>query len=102
MDGQTKMVNRSLGNLLRCFIRKSIKQWDLLPQAEFAYNRSVSQNTRHNPFEIAYGRNSLTPLDLVLTFPFIDFSPDAELMAKEIQKLHELVRQKITKHNDKY
>ncbi|GJX86534.1 RNA-directed DNA polymerase [Tanacetum coccineum] len=65
-DGQTKVVNRSLGNLLPSLIGDNAKQWDLiLPQAEFAYNRSVNRNTGKSPFEVVYGHNSITPLDLV-------------------------------------
>ncbi|GJY38338.1 RNA-directed DNA polymerase [Tanacetum coccineum] len=65
-DGQTEVVNRSLGNLLRSLIRDNTKQWDLiLPQAEFAYNRSVNRTTGKSPFEVVYGRNPITPLDLV-------------------------------------
>ena len=29
-DGQTKVVNRSLGNLLRCLVRDNPKGWDLI------------------------------------------------------------------------
>ncbi|GJS56056.1 putative reverse transcriptase domain-containing protein [Tanacetum coccineum] len=40
-DGQTEVVNRSLGSMLRCYVGKNIRQWDLLlPQIEFAYNHS--------------------------------------------------------------
>ncbi|KAE8672958.1 putative CCCH-type zinc finger family protein [Hibiscus syriacus] len=57
-DGQTDVVNRSLGNLLRCLAGTKPKQWDLaLPQAEFAYNRSKNRTTSLSPFEIVYGQN---------------------------------------------
>nr|GEU85614.1 hypothetical protein [Tanacetum cinerariifolium] len=56
IDVQTEVVNQSLGNLLRSLIGDNSKQWDLiLPQAKFAYNRSVNRTTvgqeqiiRHN------------------------------------------------------
>ncbi|PKI63687.1 hypothetical protein CRG98_015936 [Punica granatum] len=45
-DGQTEVVNRSLGSLLRSLVKGNIRQWDMvLPQAEFAYNRSQSKST---------------------------------------------------------
>lgn len=42
-DGQTEVVSRSLGNLLRCLVGEKPGQWDLvLPQVEFAYNSSIN------------------------------------------------------------
>ena len=43
-DGQTEVVNRNLGNLLRCLVSENLRAWDLiLPTAEFAYNSSVNR-----------------------------------------------------------
>ena len=65
-DGQTEVVNRTLGQLLRCFISGNPRAWeDLLPHVEFAYNRVVNSTTNHSPFEVVYGFNPLTPLDLL-------------------------------------
>ena len=43
-DGQTEVVNKSLGNLIRCLMGKNLRACDLmLPTAEFAYNRQFCQ-----------------------------------------------------------
>ena len=40
--------------------------WEnLLPHIEFAYNRVVNSTTSHTSFEVVYGFNPLTPLDLL-------------------------------------
>ena len=55
-DGQTKVVNSSLGNMLRSLIGESTKQWDIvLAQDEFAYNDSPNRSTEMSPFQIMYG-----------------------------------------------
>jgi hypothetical protein len=56
IDGQTKEVKRSLGNLLRSLVTVHHNQWDqILPQAEFAYNDSPNMSTGKSPFQILYG-----------------------------------------------
>lgn len=65
-DGQTEVVNRSLGKLLRCLVRDHITSWHLVvPMAEFAYNNSVNRSTRMSPFQVVTGLRPRLPVDLV-------------------------------------
>ncbi|GKA11907.1 RNA-directed DNA polymerase [Tanacetum coccineum] len=97
-DGQTEVVNRSLGNLLRGLIGNNAKQWDLiLPQAEFAYNRLVNRTIGKNPFEVVYGRNPVTPLDLVLVLEVGQFSEEGADQSEQIKELHESINDNVYK-----
>ena len=55
-DGQTEVVNKSLGNLLRILVGDHPKQWDqLLARVEYAYNDSPNRSTGKISFQIVYG-----------------------------------------------
>jgi hypothetical protein len=55
-NGQTEVVNRSLGDLLRSLVTEHHNSWDhILPQEEFAYNDSVNRSIGKSPFHIVYG-----------------------------------------------
>ncbi|GJV06320.1 RNA-directed DNA polymerase [Tanacetum coccineum] len=102
-DGQTEVVNQSLGNLLRSLIRDNTKQWDLiLPHTEFAYNRSVNRTTGKSPFEVVYGRNLITPLDLVPVPEVGQFSEEGADQSEQIKELHRSVQEQIIRHNKQY
>ena len=102
-DGQTEIVNRTLSTLLCTIIQKNLKNWeDCLSFIEFAYNRNVHSTTNFSPFEIVYGFNPLTPLDL-LPLPINEMtSLDGEKKAETVKKLHESVQKHIKKKNEKY
>ncbi|GJT87586.1 transposon ty3-I gag-pol polyprotein [Tanacetum coccineum] len=102
-DGQTEVVNRSLGNLLSSVIGDNAKQWDLiLPQAKFVYNRSVNRTTGKSPFEVVYGRNPITPLDLVPVPEVGQFSKKGADQSEQIKELHQSVQEQIIRHNKQY
>ena len=102
-DGQTEVVNRTLGNLLRSLSAKKPKQWDsVLPQAEFAYNSSVNRSTGKTPFEVVYGKTPGHYLDLVpISNPAVT-SKKAEDFAVSIARVHGDVKKKLEESNGKY
>ena len=56
MDGQTEVMKRGLGNILRILVYKNPKLWDLaLAQAEFAYKNTPNRSTGMSPFQIFFG-----------------------------------------------
>jgi hypothetical protein len=102
-DGQTEVVNRTLSTLLRTIIPKNLKNWeDCLPFIEFQYNQSVDSTTDFSPFQIVYGFNPLTPLDLLPLLVNERTSLDGQKKVEMVKKLHESVRQHIEKKNEQY
>nr|GEV67554.1 hypothetical protein [Tanacetum cinerariifolium] len=97
----TQIVNRSLGNLLRSLIGDNEKHWDLiLPQAEFAYSRSVNRTTGKRSFEVVYGRNPI--MDLVPVLEVGQFSEEGADRSQQIKELHRSVQEHIIRHNKQY
>ena len=97
-------MNRSLSTLLRALLKGNHKSWDeYLPHVEFAYNRGVHKTTKQSPFEVVYGFNPLTPLDLIplpLDTSFIQ--KEGESRSEFVQKLHERVRNQIENQTKVY
>lgn len=102
-DGQTEVVNRTLSTLLRALIKKNIKTWeDCLPHVEFAYNRATHSATKMSPFEIVYGFNPLTPLDLS-PLPFSEqVNLDGNKKAEFVKQIHEKARLNIERRTEQY
>ncbi|KAL3502720.1 hypothetical protein ACH5RR_037169 [Cinchona calisaya] len=101
-DGQTEVVNRTLGTLLRAVLKRNLKTWeDCLPIVEFAYNRAMHSSTKFSPFELVYGFNPTTPLDLLPLPVSSAVNVDGQKKAEMVKKLHEKARKHIEKANAK-
>ena len=102
-DGQTEVVNRTLSTLLRAIIKKNIKTWEeCLRHVEFAYNRAIHSSTKFSPFEIFYGFNPLTPLDLSPLPMSERVNLDGHLKADLVKKIHETARLNIERRTEQY
>nr|GEY71239.1 transposon Ty3-I Gag-Pol polyprotein [Tanacetum cinerariifolium] len=100
-DGQTKVINRTFCSLLRALITTNMKQWEeLLPRAEFAYNRAPSKTTGISPFMAVYEINPPSLLDLTVLHTSIKFSQEACDFAANIKAIHQRIHDKITKNNE--
>ncbi|KAL4318957.1 hypothetical protein GQ457_18G008720 [Hibiscus cannabinus] len=102
-DGQTEVINRILSTLLRATIQKNLNSWEeCLAHVEFAYNRSVQSATKHSPFEVLYGFNPLTPMDLLPLPPDQALNMDGKKKAEYVKKLHQQVRENNEKRTRQY
>ncbi|GBG74902.1 hypothetical protein CBR_g19415 [Chara braunii] len=64
-DGQTEVTNKTLGNILRKFVRDD-QQWDLhLAHVEIAYNHTLSPATGMSPFYCDLGYHPRVPEDFL-------------------------------------
>ncbi|KAA3487321.1 Transposon Ty3-I Gag-Pol polyprotein [Gossypium australe] len=84
-------------------IRKNLKSWEkCLPHIEFAYNRSVHTATKHSPFEVVYGFNPLTPLDLLPLPNNQLIHSDARKKVDFVKRLHQKVQANIEARTESY
>ena len=78
-----------------------LKNWDeCIPHAEFAYNRATHSSTKQSPFEIVYGFNPNTAID-ILPLPLHErVNMDFDKRISYMTKLHESTRATLEKHNE--
>jgi hypothetical protein len=102
-DGQTEVVNRSLGDLLRSLVAEHHIKWDqILPQAKFSYNNSPNRKTRQIPFQIIYGMQPRGVSELRVLEQNEFRSAGAEDFAAEMQELHSKIKERLQISNQEY
>jgi len=66
IDGQTKVVNKTVIQLLRGYCSKHTKLWDEhFCYVQHAYNRAKHSSTHISPFETCFGFVPQSPMDFV-------------------------------------
>jgi hypothetical protein len=102
-NGKTKVVNRSLGDLLRSLVTEHHSQWDnILPQAEFAYNDSVNRSTGKSPFQVVYGMQPRGISKLRDSEQIATRRASAEEFAEAMKEIHSQVKQRLLSSSQEY
>ncbi|CAA3008078.1 DNA RNA polymerases superfamily [Olea europaea subsp. europaea] len=102
-DGQIEVVNRSLGNLLRCLVQENLRNWDLiLPVTQIAYNSSINRSLGMSPFEAVHEYKPREPLDLIPMSPQARASVSAEAFAQHLRDLHIEINKQLEASNAQY
>ena len=95
-DGQTEVVNRTLSQLLRATVGKNLRNWlSCLPFIEFAYNHARHSATELSPFEVVYGFQPETPLDMSKLPKSMFRSREGATKAEFVKNMHRRVREKL-------
>nr|GEZ12308.1 putative reverse transcriptase domain-containing protein [Tanacetum cinerariifolium] len=96
IDGKTKVVNRSIGNLLRCLVGDHVKAWDQkLCQAELAHNHVVNRNTRFSPFQVVYSAQPRGHLGLMTRQVSSSIPKKVEDFVAGLHDVHKVVRDNL-------
>lgn len=102
-DGQTEVMNCSLGDLLWCLVGDNLRSWDQrLSQAEFAYNHARNRSTGFSPFQVVYSILSRSPVDLLTLSSKTRLHGTAVHFVRSLQQVHEETRANLLESNRKY
>ena len=95
-DGQTERTNRTLEQIIRCYVNPLHNDWlEYLYLAEFAFNSQVSASTSMTPFMANYGFNPAAPADLGLPTARTAASNLEEHITR-LQELHKFATTTVT------
>ena len=103
IDGWIEVVNRSLGNLLRCLVGDEPHNWGMvLAQAEFSYNNFVNRSKRKTQFEIVTGMKPRGVSNFRNIIGEEERNVEGEVFDDYMNSLHEEVKLKLEQSNQKY
>lgn len=102
IDDQRELVNKVLGNLLRCLTKEYSQTWEaIIPQAKYAYNYSVNRTTGKSTFEVEYGMHPRGICELKDLGAMEFRSGHAEDFTQTMKELQEQVKRTIQETTQK-
>jgi len=90
-NGLVKRFNRTLCTALAKYVQVLEEDWDkFIPFILFAYWTTRHNTTKFEPFSLVYGRQAITPLDLLLEAPE-EVKEDEEFENQVLRRTFELI-----------
>ena len=105
-DGMVERFNRTLASMMATQVDKTRRNWDeILPYLLFAYRTTVHSATGETPFYLMYGRDAITPTDLMLGQNLNpDYADEFDFklhMRARMEQAWTLAQDHIEKHQEK-
>ncbi len=93
-NGQVERVHRDLAKMLRALCHHDDGDWEeLLPQALLALRTAVNRTTGLAPFQVVFGRDVSSPLELIFGHPNGLITTDGSDARHYVRKLQERVEE---------
>ena len=101
-NGQVERYNRTLLQLIRCFLKGNQKHWDdHLQQLAGAIRSTVNRSTSFTPNMMMLGREVMLPVDLMIAAKDLEHLYPAEYVKKlreVMNQVHTLAREKLVSY----
>jgi len=98
-NGQVERMNRTLLQMIRCFLKDDQTDWDLhLPQLAGAMRASVNRSTGFTPNMMMLGREAALPSDLQIPDPSPTLTNPPEYVSQlqdTLHRVHQAARQNL-------
>jgi len=100
-DGLVERFNRTLCDMLACYVHEP-EEWDkYLPFVTFAYNTAIQSTLKECPFYLFFGRSPLLPNDIKINSRYDTRHDDRNVYAEKGENAKKLARDLLFKAQTK-
>ncbi|RWS22434.1 integrase core domain protein-like protein, partial [Leptotrombidium deliense] len=102
-NGLTERFNHTLAMMISMYLSTSQNDWDrCLHFLAFAYNSAVQSSTGFSPFYLTFGREPVTPIEVLFDKPSDGLQDEhASLLAEHISKIRLIAKQNLINSQEK-
>ena len=101
-DGLVERFNRTLGDMLACYVQDEPEQWDTyLPFVTLAHNTAIQASLKQSPFYLFFGREPILPTELATDRRYRYTEDDGQAYSQQWHKAFEIAKNHLLKAQSK-